>query len=244
MKKVFYLMSIALIMSMVWTSCENNDTNNASDTQDIADEIAASVGSSNSGITSEIVSTAELTKEYESAKSSAIDTLYSVDTTITKSSTSGAIITYNYLYNIKYGYVFDDNGLSNMYYNSIIDGSFNAPRISSNDNRTSNWVMTGLPVSSSTYILNGTTERTGSSQSRVRNKRSFTSGSEITLTDVKVNKSSLKVVSGTLNWRITGTMNGQSYSYSAVLVYQDNGTAQLTLDGTTYTINLSTGETE
>jgi hypothetical protein len=244
MKKVFYFMSFALIMCLSSTSCKKNDTTSTGDTQDIADEIAASVGSSNSGLSSEIVSTAQLTKDYKSLKSSVIDTLYSVDTMFTKSSTSGAKITYNYSYNVKYGYVFDNNSLNNMYYNSVLNGSYDALRISSTDDRKSSWVVTGLPASSSNYVLNGTTERTGSSQSKVRNKRSFTSGSQITLTDVKVNKSSLLIVSGTLNWSISGTLNGQSYSYSAVLIYQGNGTAQLTLNGTAYTISLSTGEIE
>ena len=214
-------------------------------TEEIADEIAAALGSSNSGISDEIVEIAQLSDDYISElKSTLSDTLYSADTSFTRTNPSGSVITYNYTFQMEYGYVFDGGKLNNFYYNGNASGSFDAPRIGSSDSRISDWTITGLEVSSSNYLLNGITTRTGVSQSKVRNKSNISSNSEISLVNVTINKSTFEIVEGTLEWSYTGTVDDQSHTYSVIVVYQGNGVAELTLNGIKYMINISSGEIE
>jgi len=246
MKKVIYLIVIISTLTFLVTSC-NKDENNISETaitDDVADEIASSVGESNSGLSSEITGLAELANEYPEAKLAAYDTIYSVDTSFVKANPAGTVTTFSYAYQMEYGFVMYNGVLNNIYYQAGVDGNYDAPRISGASNGESNWVLTGLQMSSQEYVFNGTTSRTGSSQSKVRNKSQITSSSNITLSNVKVNKSTLVIEEGTLSWTISGTVNGQTYSYSAVLVYSGNGKAELTINGMNYTINISSGEVE
>lgn len=248
MKRAFYLMSIVFIASLTSISCSKEDdkTENTTVVADVADDIAASMGSSNSGLSSEIIEIAELSGEYadEGLKSMASDTVYSVDTNFTRENPAGTVITFNYSYQMEYGYIFEGSTLNRLYYNCTIEGGYDAPRISSADNRTSNWSLTGLDISSSAYILNGTTVRTGNSESKIRNKSQTYSDSQISLSNVKIDKSTLEIVEGTLTWHITGTVNAKSYDYNVIVSYLGNGKAELTIDGVKYTIDIESGEIE
>lgn len=247
MKKVIYFLLVSLSIGILSTSCnkEDNNINDAAVTEEVADEIAAAIGESNSGLSSEIVEMADIADSYtETLKSDAYDTIYSVDTSFIRTNSAGTLITYNYSYNMEYGYVFMNGTLNNIYYQSGVDGEFDAPRLSSSNERNSNWVMTGLELSSSNYIINGETSRTAGSMSKIRNKSQISSKSQITVSNVKVNKSNLYITEGTLSWNISGTVNEQSFNYSATVVYKGNGTAELTINGVKYTINLSSGEIE
>ena len=247
MKKSFKLLFVTLLTGALIMSCTKEEEKEAEifATEEIADEIAAALGSSNSGISDEIVEIAQLSDDYISdLKSTLTDTVFSVDTSFTRTNPSGSVVTYNYTFQMEYGYIFENGKLNRFYYNGNASGSLDAPRIGSSDSRISDWILTGLEVSSSNYLLNGTTTRTGVSQSKVRYKSNISSDSEITLTNVNINKSTLEIVEGTLEWNYTGTVNGQSYTYSVIIVYQGNGMAELTINGIKYIINISSGEIE
>ena len=248
MKKIKFL-SVAIILSTVFAvSCNKDDNNSLSEeyiTEEVADDIAASLGTDNSGLSSEITDVAELSDTYnDKSQNMLTDTLYSVDTSFSITNPEGTLITYSYTYHMEYGYVLSDNKLDNIYYNGDVNGSFDAPRIGSSDNRTSNWIMTGLDVSSSEYNINGTSQRNGSSQSKIRNKSTINTTSQISVSNVKVNKSTLMITEGTLNYQLSGDVNGQSFNYSAIVTYSGNGEAELSINGMNYTINITTGEIE
>ena len=245
MKKVFYFFVIALSLVFLATSCnKDNELNDSAITNDVADDIAASLGKSNSGLSGELEDIAKLAAEYPNTKAATLDTIYSVDTTFTRSSAEGAIISYSYSFHAEWGYVLQGATLNNIYYNAVVEGSYDAPRIGGSGNREGHWVMTGLQISSPTYIINGTSARLGNSHSKVRKKSTITSNSEVTLTDVKVDKSTYLIKGGTLSWNISGTVNDKEYSYSATIIFNGDGTAGLSINGTSYTIDLSKGETK
>lgn len=248
MKKTIYFMSIIALTSFMSISCSQEDeiTDSTVVAEEVADDIAASLGSSNSGISSEITEIAGLADEYisDQLKSALSDTVYSVDTSFTRENQAGTLITYSYSYQMEYGYVFDGVSLDNLYYKGSVNGSFDAPRIGSSDDRSSDWSLTGLEISSSNYILNGSTIRTGNSVSKIRNKSQVTSNSQISLSNVKINKSALTIIEGTLTWNISGTVNEQNYNFVAIVSYLGNGKAELILDGITYTIDIVSGEIE
>lgn len=243
MKKTFLITTFSLIAALLIIGCSEDDNIDNYDIDDhVADEIAATIGNDNSGLSSEIVEIANLGDDYEmkSTKSNS-DTVFSVDTTFFVTNQTDAIITFSYKKHMEYGYVFGSDAL-NLYYNGTADGSFDAPRLSSNNNRTSNWSLTGLEISSSYYILNGTTERSGVTQSKVGNKSQISSDMEITLSDVLIDKSSYVITEGKLYINIFGSINTESFDYNATVNYIGNGTAELDLNGKIYIIDIDSGE--
>ena len=66
MKKTIYFMSIIALTSFMSISCSQEDeiTDSTVVAEEVADDIAASLGSSNSGISSEITEIAGLADEY------------------------------------------------------------------------------------------------------------------------------------------------------------------------------------
>jgi len=246
LKKACYFVVLTLLSVSLMTSCKKEDSSSSANVDDVADNIASSVGTSNSGLSSEMEQVTKLVKTSKSLllKSTLADTLYSKDSSFSISNSPNAIITYNYAFNMKFGYVYALNSLSNIFCNTSINGGFDAPRISSTDSRTGKWVLTGLATSSNSYILNGTVAITGSSKSKVRNKSTATSVSDVTVTNVKINKTTSVITEGALNWSIKGQINGQTYAYTATVVYKGNGKADVTINGTTYTISLATGQVD
>lgn len=245
MKNLSYYLFITVFTSLAAISCsKEDDVVNPLIADEVAEEIAASLGNSNSGISSEVAEMAQLADAYsETTKSAMADTLISVDTLVSRKNPSGTLITYEYTYQMEYGYIFDGGNIQ-MYYNGSASGYFDAPRIASSDSRESSWILTGFEVSAGNYILNGTTSRTGNSRSKVGNEVQITSASQIVLSDIHVNKSTLAIESGSLSWEISGMVDEQSFSYTAVVYFEANETATLSLEGNVYTINLSAGEVE
>lgn len=245
MKTTIKILFFFLLTGLIITGCkkDNNDAMSEEEiVEEVADDIAALIGSGNSGLSAEIVEIAELSEENmpESYKS---DTLLVVDTTITRTNPSGTLITYQYTYQMQYGYIFEDAKLR-FFYNGDADGNFNAPRIASSGSRSSDWTIEGYEVSSTYYTLNGTTSGTSDTESKVRNKVKISSASQISVKNVKIDKSTLQILEGSLYLNITGTVDDQDFSYNVTIIYSGNGKAELTINGNTYIINISTGEIE
>ena len=245
MKKTVYLLSLVLLTGLFITSCEKEEGLDKATKDEVAADMASSMGESNSGVTSEISSAALLTGGYnDPAKSQTNDTVYSVENDFTLTNPHGTLVTYSFSFHVEYGFVLQNYILHHAYYNSDISGSFDGPRIASSENRTNNWVFTGLLSTTGEYILNGQSERSGNSQSKVGNQSQITSNASITFSDVLIDKLTSEIVGGTLFWEIEGTVNDKSFACEATVVYKGDGLAELTIEGDTYTVDLTTGEIE
>ena len=248
MKKNLFRITLILVLSLLIFNCKDDEKTESEpdpEVENIADEIAATLSGDGSGITNEILGFTGIVAESSSLlKSATLDTLFSNDTSIKIANSAGEQITYNYNFDINYGYVIDGFTLNNVYYNADIVGSYDGLRIAFSETRSSKWVFTGLDLLSTSYILNGTSERTGQSESKVGLKSQMSSTAEITLIDVKINKATLNLTSGTMNWKINGRINDTDFAYEAVIEIIDNKSAELTIDGYTFTINLEDGEVE
>jgi len=247
MKRKNILWSMLFLSGILLASCnKDSETTSTSTTDEVADIIATSVSSDNSGLTDEMQTTVSFVSSTASAglKSTSLDTLYSKDSTFARESQNGAVRSYQYTYRIQYGYIYSLNAPDTLYYLCDASGEFDGPKMGCSETRQSSWRVTGFEEASSEYQLNGTTSRSGNSQSKVRNKIQATTTSTITMNNVVCDKSTLMVKSGTLDWEISGTVNGESFSYMAQITYQGNGNAQLSMNGKIYNLNLSTGEVE
>jgi hypothetical protein len=229
------------IASFISSCKKDDDSSTVNTTQEVADDMASALGTDNSGISSEIVMATNLSASYSTKSLATKDTMYSYDTTYT-ASYEGTYISYDYTYTLEYGFVYSNLTLDNFYYNGLLSGWYNGTKLYYTDERTGNWVVTGLGSSSTSYIVNGTTTRTGATQSKVRNKSTLASTSSLTLTNVLVNKNTHKITGGTITWTITGTVNTTPYSYTATVTFTGSDQATLEINGTTYTIDLAAGE--
>ena len=249
MKTTIKILFFFLLTGLIISGCkkDNNDAMSEEEiAEEVADDIAALIGSGNSGLSAEIADVAEIAEENlpDTSKIVKSDTLYVVDTTIVRTNPSGAVITYNYTYQMQYGYLFDGGKLTGFFYDGEADGNFDAPRIASSSNSVSDWLLGNFEIGSSYYILNGTSSITSSTESKVRNKVKIKSNSQITVSNVKIDKSTFQILEGSLNLNISGTVDDQDFSYNVTIIYYGNGKAELTINGNTYIINISTGEIE
>jgi hypothetical protein len=129
--------------------------------------------------------------------------------------------------------------------NTSYDGQFDAPRLASQHSGTGNLTITALNESATSYIINGDYNRSGAFQSKIRNKNSSTSTVDFSIDDVTVDKTNQKILSGTASATITGSVTGKgSFTYTATVLFEGNGTAKVTINGTVYIVDLTTGTTE
>jgi hypothetical protein len=218
------------------TSCKKD--NNATDSSTVSEEEAVDVMTA--GISAESGGLAEQTASAArvAGASSRIGCGQTIDTTYTGQNVAGAAVTYNYNVHINRSLVC--NAGVPQTFNFSLDGRmvYETPRMRSDDKTTATFVIGGFQPGSSVYTLNQNYERNGTQQSKVRQQRSFTSKLVITSTDVKVDKISLKIISGTASVQFNGAVTGgKSVSYSGTLTFLGDRKGLLTLgNGNTYTI--------
>ena len=165
---------------------------------------------------------------------------------LTRQSAPGATTTYSY--KSKYSNTLNCNGNSqpdNILSNVTYSGSFNGPRVSSTYTGSSLFTLGGLTSAATSYIINGELKRNGTFQSKVENKNADTSSVDIVFKSVNIPKSTGIIASGNATITITGaTSQNGSFAYNGTVVFNNDGTATLTLNGTVYLVNLVTGETK
>jgi hypothetical protein len=153
-------------------------------------------------------------------------------------------VSYNYA--AKYTYTLNcDSVTKKGIYNgsstatSVYSGSYSGPNLSSTNSGSSLMVIQGLGHGSSVYTVNGDYKQSGSYTSKAD---TGTTSVAITLTNIVLSKPFQIIKSGTATISVNGmsSRNG-SFSYSGVLVFNNDNTAVLTLNGTIYDINLLTG---
>ncbi|OOQ62002.1 hypothetical protein [Mucilaginibacter pedocola] len=222
----------ALGLALTVSSCKKDSTTTAAVTEDEAAEIMVqSIDPASGGLALQTTAATTITVTSSGSSKCGI----AKDSTITG---SGGTSTRSYTYNLNWHRLLTCGTGSIP---SKLDFSFTgastyvAPRMSSNDNSTGAFTVTGLELASSEYIVNQTYTRNGTQQSKVRNNRNFTSTVNITTTNVKVSKVSQQITSGTGTIAVTGTAStGESFSFSGTITF---------LGGQKATIVLSTGTT-
>jgi hypothetical protein len=116
--------------------------------------------------------------------------------------------------------------------------SYESLRLISDDSSEGDWSMGNLTTGTE-FVFNGNYHRSGTQESKVRNQTSFTSEIDFVLTDLKVGKLKRRINSGTATFTLTGeSSTGQSYSLTGSIVFLGDGEAELTINGTTYPIDL------
>jgi hypothetical protein len=161
---------------------------------------------------------------------------------ITRKTPTGQVPAYNY--SAKYTYSLNCNPNTTTFSGSATavssySGNFTGPNLSSTNSGSSNFILSGLGKTSSTLELNGEYKRTGTYQTKTD---SGNNSVDVVVTDLVLTKPQHIIKSGTATITVSGTSTKTgSFSYNGVLVFNGGNAATLTLNGTVYNIDLSTG---
>lgn len=226
------LLTVLTTLVFLASSCKKENNNAAVMTEEEAAEaITLSVSGNTNALSTQATEIAATANAYSAVCG------YSKDSTITRANTSGNY-TWNYTFKWSWSAVCAGNVPSSINANYKMKGSYNAPRMSSNDSASANLVVSNL-IAGSQYIYNGTYTREGSQTSKIRNKNTFTSKVILNVSNLKVNKVSGQIDAGTSTVAITGnTSTGNSFSYGGNITFNGSKTATITLNnGGVYNIS-------
>ncbi|MFP9113000.1 hypothetical protein ACLI1A_03610 [Flavobacterium sp. RHBU_3] len=236
------LLPMGLILAATMISCSDDENTSTGVTEaDAADAIEASVSASSSGMAKMATDASTLAEDedvYTYAPQLECGQQYTVSYNPTYTGTN-----YSYDYSGTRNYLISCTGAGvpeTFTYSASLEGTYETPRMLSDDNSTSSLTVTGLAPSSSTATINGTYVRNGYQESKVRLMRHFNSVITIDLNNITLNKDTQTISGGTASVSITGNGSlGGSFSYNGTITFNGNGTATLVINGTTYTISVN-----
>lgn len=229
------------VMGFVFGSCSSNDDVSASsEEKDAVDAITYSLESDSNGLAKQIGAASQYAADeaiYSRTAQLECGQEYSASY---NESFDGA--NYDFDYFVSRTTMLSCTGEGNpesLSYHASYEGSYDTPRMASDDSATSDWTISGLDASASNANFDGSYTRNGSQVSKVRNQNAFTSNLNYSLDNILVSKSTHQIVSGSATVAFYGqSTSGNTWSYNGEVVFNGNGTATLTINGNTYTINL------
>lgn len=163
---------------------------------------------------------------------------------VARQEAASSTISYNYA--LGYNYIVNciDNARDNLSGNITYYGSFDAPNLSAVNSGSTNINLAPLSGTGTTYTLNGSYQTQGSFQTLDATQLSGNNSISFNIQNLVITKSSRSIVSGTADVVISGTVknNKNTFRYDGTLMFKNDGTAVLTLDGIVYAVNLTTAD--
>ena len=245
---------ITLSGMLIFTSCNKDDETVAEDEPatetEVVDMVAYSL--SDAGTTSDIETAAALANEAVGSESnlksaSATDKSLScgesADTTMVTTGTS--VITYDYtkIYNYTLECDESENPVK-LDVSFSYNGEFDAPRMASTNSGSGDFEITQIENTSDMYLVNGTWQRSGGFESKIRNQANRQATIQFELVDVAVEKEPKEIDNGTIHFTIAGGSGRGSFSYEGTITFTGNGEAIIEISGSRYVTNMETGEVE
>ncbi len=120
-------------------------------------------------------------------------------------------------------------------------GTFTTQRIVSNDNSQTSLSVSGMQLLSNTLLFNGTYTREGTSQITINQTiRNINSSFDLEIINLTIDKQTLEIISGNALVNLTGTTNqGNPFSFEGAIIFNDNQTITLIINGNEYEININ-----
>jgi hypothetical protein len=152
---------------------------------------------------------------------------------------------YVYSYSLKYAYTLNcnaNNKPDNITGNLIFGGNYSGPNITAVGGGTTVFTIAGLSPTALNFVVNGEYKRTGSFQSKIDTTNHGNSNVDLVVSGLTLSKPHRIIVSGSATITVTGEVPKKgSFSFTGTIVFNGDGTANLTLNGLKYLINLATG---
>lgn len=241
MKREAALLLVCLSAGILFTisSCKKDDNKTTVTTVsegDVAEAVSESIYTSSGGLVAQTTIAAGYSSDLMNARAGAkVSDQCGImhDTTLAASGTS-----FSYSFNWNWLLTCRDVIPQVFTFNYSGKASYEGERMSSSDSAKANITVTGLG-DSAYYVFNQTYTRNGSQTSKVNQQRSFSSVISIVSSDIKISKTTLKILSGTGAVTVTGKgSGGNSFSYAGTITFLGGDKATLVVTGGA-TYNLS-----
>lgn len=225
------------------TSCDREQIDNTPDNmkqateEDAVDAMTGALQASTEGIAQEIEATTDLAETY-TEKSGGSPCGETFDSTFVRS-VDEANITADYTFTWEWSVECNAADIPvALNLGTTASGKYETARMLSEDTSGSTWNVNNL-FTGANYVFNGTFERTGAQESKVRNQNAFTSVITIEVDDLNIDKGTKQIVSGIAEATvvITGS-GGDSQAFSGDLIFNGGGSVTLIFNGNSYTIDL------
>jgi hypothetical protein len=246
MKTVIRTFSLSLILCFAAMACSKNNepaTTQGISSDEAADEVGATLSTDVSNSATDLVPLAKRAGGRVSTNGRIDGCGVSYDTTINRSYT-GAYLSYSYTMGYSYSLSCTTGGIpSALNYTLTNSGTRSGIRLESQGSSTGSLSAAGFEISKSVYTVNGSITRSHTSTQKSGAQKTFTSQSQSDLTNLVVDKSTKKILSGTATVTASGTSSGGgNYNYSATVTFNGDGTANYTINSSAYVVNLTTGQ--
>jgi hypothetical protein len=163
----------------------------------------------------------------------------------TSSRTSAPGATTSYSYGFGYSYTLNCNtaGMADNVVGKLnYTGLYNSPYGSSSNTGNVSFTIAGLTTNATAYVFNGSLLRDGSFTSKTDTTNHGSLHLSIEVHNLTLLKPHRYITGGTASFVLTGTIPKKgNFSFTGTIVFTTNGTAKITITGTTYSIDLTTG---
>lgn len=240
--KTFNFLFLTLAIVVFASSCEKETSNVESETiseEEAVDVVTGALMADSEGVTSEASEAAKVADTYDEGVENAAVCGQTYDSTFVKSY-NGTNLSAAYSSAVSWTINCNDFNIPvSLDWGWTTQGDYESLRLLSNDNASSSWNVGNL-ITGSMYLISGSYTRSGNQESKVRNMNSFTSEVDINLTNLEVSKETYEIESGEGTFVLTGeTSTGATFSFEGSIVFLGNQMATLTINGTTYDIDLN-----
>jgi len=164
--------------------------------------------------------------------------------TITKTSPSTATASYSYTVGYSYTLNCNTSNLADNVTGKIsYSGTFSNPHVSSTNKGTGSFTLAGLTPTAAVYSYNGSILRSGSFASKTDTTNRGSINIDLEVHNLILHKPSREIASGTATFVLTGNVPKKgNFAFTGNVTFNGDETATLKVNGTNYTINLTTGE--
>jgi hypothetical protein len=241
MRGLLPLLMVLLAIGSILSGCDPN-SNPIEVTPPVSEEDAATVigaalagSQSTGGLTAQIQEIVLVAKAGPISKISATAEPQA-DTTIVLVKGDG-LYTYNYMLHLSYAFA----SANLLQVEFSMKGVYDTPRTASNDSCGGAIDVTNI-LAGDVLTFNGTYDRYGTQQFKNENQDAFQSTVNARLANVNVSKATALPVSGTITFNIALIhSSGASVEFVAVVTFNSDETATITVNAKTFTVNLITG---
>ncbi len=235
-------LAICLVTSLFF-SCKNDDgdVDTGLSNEEAAEQSASIISSDIDGITRDVdILYQDLdSRSAEDGRIAVCDTGY--DTTIVYNY-EGANVTFDFSGTYGYSFICSNNIPSELSLDFTSQVEYEGPRVMTSSASEGN-LTAGNLILGTAYDVDGTFVTTGSLIQKQRNQNTFEGSTNVTMTDVMVNKATRQIESGSATLNSTGTSsNGGSYQFTASVEFMGGGVAIVTVNDTQFSIDITTGE--
>ncbi len=242
-KKNFWKSAVLAGLVVVAAACSEDEPTPAINNDEAAELIGASL-TVNSGLLAIVNQSAVAADAAVAASSSGRQAAceYSDEADFEISSDPGTTPSFAYVFSYDFLLQCDGETATSLNVNATYSIEYDGPNAAFDFDGTSALSVSELQESSADYVLNGDFDRSGSYEWKQDNPSAGTSEIGITIEELVVNKESQRIVEGTATVNLSGSVTGKgSYSYSATVEFNGDGTADLTVNNAAYIVNLTSG---